>query len=94
MLFPESIKISTREQGYYFSMFVNPAETFRLMEQLANMAMRQLLSEEGFEEDKDLPSRAKVRKKKKVPSLKRDLDARAKSEAYRYVCDAHVGGTV
>ena len=61
VLFPESIKISTRDHGHFFSMFVNPTETFRLMEQLANMAMRQLLSEEGFEEDKELPNRPKVR---------------------------------
>ncbi|XP_072045709.1 TBC1 domain family member 9B-like [Amphiura filiformis] len=86
VLFPESIKISTRDQGHFFSMFVNPAETFRLMEQLANMAMKQLLSEEGFEEDKDMPNRPKVsKKKKKVSSIKRDLDARARSEAYRQV---------
>ncbi|XP_038052661.1 TBC1 domain family member 9-like isoform X2 [Patiria miniata] len=86
VIFPESIKLSTRDQEYYFSMFVNPIETFSLMEQLANLAMRQLLSEEGFEQDKDLPPRTRIsKKKKKVSSLKRDLDARLRSEAYRQV---------
>ncbi|XP_041466902.1 TBC1 domain family member 9B-like [Lytechinus variegatus] len=87
VLFPESIRVTTREGRYYFSMFVHPEETFQLMEQLANLAMRQLLSEEGFSEDRNLPDRSKVKKKapKKVSSLKRDLDARARSEAYRRV---------
>ncbi|XP_022105913.1 TBC1 domain family member 9-like isoform X1 [Acanthaster planci] len=86
VIFPESIKLSTRDQDYYFSMFVRPIETFSLMEQLANLAMRQLLSEEGFEQDKDLPPITKIsKKKKKVSSLKRDLDARLRSEAYRQV---------
>ncbi|XP_077979306.1 TBC1 domain family member 9-like isoform X2 [Glandiceps talaboti] len=87
MIFPESIKVSTRERDHYFAMFIHPYETFNLMEQLANLAMKQLLSEEGFEEDRSLPSRSEVRSKapKKVSSLKRDLDARARSEAYRSV---------
>ncbi|XP_033638788.1 TBC1 domain family member 9-like isoform X1 [Asterias rubens] len=86
VIFPESIKLSTRDLDYYFSMFVRPMETFGLMEQLANIAMRQLLSEESFEQDKDLPTRTRInKKKKKVSSLKRDLDARLRSEAYRQV---------
>lgn len=66
-------------------MLLHITETFGLMEQLANLAMRQLLSEEGYEEDKTLPLLTKNRGKqvKKVPSLKRDLDARAQSEFYR-----------
>ena len=35
---------------YVFSMFMQIGETYRLMEQLANMAMRQLMLEGGFEE--------------------------------------------
>ena len=61
VIFPESIKLSTRDQDYYFSMFVRPMETFGLMEQLANIAMRQLLSEESFEQDKDLPTRTRIK---------------------------------
>ncbi|XP_071954671.1 TBC1 domain family member 9-like isoform X2 [Antedon mediterranea] len=83
VLFSDSIKISTRNTNYIFSMFISPQEAHRLMEQLANLAMTQLLSEEGFEEDHSLRNRAK--KKKSVSNLKRDLDARARSEAYRQV---------
>ncbi|XP_070566267.1 TBC1 domain family member 9-like isoform X3 [Ptychodera flava] len=87
VIFPESIKVSTRENSHYFAMFIHPYETFNLMEQLANLAMKQLLSEEGFQEDRTLPARSEVRSKapRKVSSLKRDLDARARSEAYRCV---------
>ncbi|XP_067900123.1 TBC1 domain family member 9B-like isoform X2 [Heterodontus francisci] len=81
LLFPECIKVSTRDQEHYLSMFLNINETFKLMEQLANIAMRQLLDNEGFSEDKCLP---KLKKSlKNVSALKRDLDARAKSERYR-----------
>nr|XP_006825194.1 PREDICTED: TBC1 domain family member 9-like [Saccoglossus kowalevskii] len=85
MIFPESIKVSTREKDHYFAMFIHPYETFNMMEQLANLAMKQLLSEEGFEEDRSLPSRSDIRTRapKKISSLKRDLDARARSETYR-----------
>ncbi|XP_078682548.1 TBC1 domain family member 9-like isoform X1 [Branchiostoma floridae x Branchiostoma belcheri] len=83
MVLPEGIKVCTRDGAHHFSMFVHPNETYALMEQLADMAMRQLLSEEGFEEDRELPRRLKKLTPKKVSLLKRDLDARAKSEAYR-----------
>ncbi|XP_078407282.1 TBC1 domain family member 9B-like isoform X2 [Cetorhinus maximus] len=81
LLFPECVKVSTRDREHYLSMFLNINETFKLMEQLANIAMRQLLDNEGFSEDKCLP---KLKKSlKNVSALKRDLDARAKSERYR-----------
>ncbi|KAL5007897.1 hypothetical protein ScPMuIL_016703 [Solemya velum] len=83
MLFPDSVKVSTRENSHYFSMLLHSDETYRLMEQLANMAMKQLLLEGGFEEDTTIPERTKKRTSKKVSSLKRDLDARARSEAFR-----------
>ncbi|XP_029453254.1 TBC1 domain family member 9 isoform X2 [Rhinatrema bivittatum] len=83
LLFPD-IKVSTRSSEHYFSMFLNIGETFKLMEQLANIAMRQLLDNEGFEQDRSLP-KLKKKSPKKVSSLKRDLDARAKSERYRAV---------
>ena len=41
LLFPDSIKVSTRHVVYYFSMFTNSEDTYNLMEQLANLAMRQ-----------------------------------------------------
>lgn len=85
ILFTDGIKVTTREGEFSFSLLLHITETFGLMEQLANLAMRQLLSEEGYEEDKTLPVLTKNRGKsvKKVPSLKRDLDARARSEFYR-----------
>ncbi|XP_013413337.1 TBC1 domain family member 9 isoform X1 [Lingula anatina] len=83
MIFPDSIRVNTRNQQHVFSMLLRSEETFGLMEQLANMAMKQLLSEETFEEDRDLMLKIKKSTPKKVPLLKRDLDARVRSEAYR-----------
>ncbi|KAG8450258.1 hypothetical protein GDO86_002781, partial [Hymenochirus boettgeri] len=62
-------------------MFLNISETFKLMEQLANIAMRQLLDNENFLEDKNLTK--PKRPLKNISALKRDLDARAKNERYR-----------
>ncbi|XP_078267784.1 TBC1 domain family member 9B-like isoform X1 [Rhinoraja longicauda] len=81
LLLPECIKVSTRDQEHYLSMFLNVGETFKLMEQLANIAMRQLLDNQGFSKDKDLPKATNAMKH--TSALKRDLDARAKSERYR-----------
>ncbi|XP_076861909.1 TBC1 domain family member 9B isoform X2 [Brachyhypopomus gauderio] len=81
LLFPESIRVSTRDVEHYFSMFLNINDTFKLMEQLANIAMRQLLDNEGFSADHSLPKPCKTLRN--VSALKRDLDARAKNERYR-----------
>ncbi|XP_036306080.1 TBC1 domain family member 9B isoform X4 [Pipistrellus kuhlii] len=81
LLFPESIRVDTRDQELFFSMFLNIGETFKLMEQLANLAMRQLLDNEGFLEDKAPPRPAQPHRN--ISALKRDLDARAKNEYYR-----------
>ncbi|XP_059951037.1 TBC1 domain family member 9B isoform X2 [Mesoplodon densirostris] len=80
LLFPESIRVDTRDQELFFSMFLNISETFKLMEQLANLAMRQLLDSKGFLEDKALPR--PPRPHRNISALKRDLDARAKNECY------------
>jgi len=85
LLFPDSIQVSTREHNYYFSIFTSTEETFQLMQQLANMAMTQLISEEGFEEDRTLPVTVGKKKTVRKWSLKRDLDARARSDAYRCI---------
>ncbi|XP_061535289.1 TBC1 domain family member 9 [Phycodurus eques] len=82
LLLPDGIKVSTRSHEHVFSVFLNINETFKLAEQLANIAMRQLLDNKGFEEDRSLP-KLKKKSPKKVSALKRDLDARAKSERYR-----------
>ncbi|XP_060935318.1 TBC1 domain family member 9B isoform X1 [Limanda limanda] len=81
LLFPESVRVSTRHIEHFFSMFLNINDTFKLMEQLANMAMRQLLDNEAFAADCSLPRPCKTLKN--VSALKRDLDARAKNERYR-----------
>uniref|UniRef100_A0A673A2N6 TBC1 domain family member 9B n=1 Tax=Sphaeramia orbicularis TaxID=375764 RepID=A0A673A2N6_9TELE len=72
LLFPESVRVSTRLTEHFFSMFLNINDTFKLMEQLANIAMRQLLDNEAFAADRSLPKPCKT-----------DLDARAKNERYR-----------
>lgn len=82
-LFPETIMVASRQKKHYFSMFTNIVETFALMEQLANLAMRQLISEETFEADQQLSRKLSCNAPKKLPLLKRDLDARAQSETYR-----------
>uniref|UniRef100_A0A8C0CU19 TBC1 domain family member 9B n=1 Tax=Balaenoptera musculus TaxID=9771 RepID=A0A8C0CU19_BALMU len=100
LLFPESIRVDTRDQELFFSMFLNISETFKLMEQLANLAMRQLLDSEGFLEDKALPR--PPRPHRNISALKRDLDARAKNECYRATfrlpgderLDGHTGCTL
>lgn len=70
LLFPDMIKVSTRSSEHFFSVFLNISETFKLMEQLANIAMRQLLDNEGFEQDRSLP-KLKRKSPKKVSALKR-----------------------
>ncbi|KAJ7404187.1 hypothetical protein BTVI_73470 [Pitangus sulphuratus] len=64
LLFPDMIKVSTRSSEHFFSVFLNISETFKLMEQLANIAMRQLLDNEGFEQDRSLPKLKKKSPKK------------------------------
>ncbi|KAK9700703.1 Rab-GTPase-TBC domain [Popillia japonica] len=84
MLFPDSIKLVTRGKEHYFSMFLRKTETFNLMVQLADIAAKRLIDERrGFSEDKDLLSKLSKNVPKKPSFLKRDLDARAHSEAYR-----------
>ncbi|XP_029020603.1 TBC1 domain family member 9B isoform X2 [Betta splendens] len=83
LVFPESIRVSTRHTEHFFSVFLNINDTFKLMEQLANIAMRQLLDNEVFAADHSLPKPCKTLKN--ISALKRDLDARAKNERYRAV---------
>jgi len=67
-------------------MFMKTSETFNLIEQLANLAMKQLISDDGqmqFIVDRNLASKKSKNVPKKPSFLKRDLDARALSESYR-----------
>ncbi|KAL2731408.1 TBC1 domain family member 9-like isoform X2 [Vespula squamosa] len=85
ILIPDSIHVVTRDnKEHYFSMFLHKSETYSLMEQLTNIAMKRLIDEKsGFNEDRDLLNKLSKNVPKKPSFLKRDLDARAHSEAYR-----------
>lgn len=72
LLLPDMVRVSTRSSEHVFSMFLNINETFKLMEQLANIAMRQLLDNKGFEQDRSLP-KLKKKSPKKVSALKRSV---------------------
>ncbi|XP_072315703.1 TBC1 domain family member 9B-like isoform X2 [Eucyclogobius newberryi] len=89
LLFPESIRVCTRSEHHFFSMFLNISDTFRLMEQLANMAMSTLLDQDRARTHSD-PSRPERDLSKTgstarstAPQIKRDLDARARNQQYR-----------
>ncbi|XP_015838792.2 TBC1 domain family member 9 isoform X1 [Tribolium castaneum] len=84
IVFPDSIKIATREKEYHFSMFLTKNETFKLMEQLVDLAMKRLIDDKrSFSEDKELLHKLSKNVPKKASFLKRDLDARAQSDAYK-----------
>lgn len=90
LLFPESIRVCTRSEHHFFSMFLNIGDTFRLMEQLANMAMSTLLDHERARpqaEPSPRPERDQAKAgaatRNAAPQIKRDLDARAKNQQYR-----------
>lgn len=83
LVFPDSISVLTRTRKLNFSMFLKLEETFTLMQQLANLAMKKLISEECFEADPELVNKLSKNVPKKPSYLKRDLDARAHSETYR-----------
>ncbi|XP_061383565.1 TBC1 domain family member 9 isoform X3 [Danaus plexippus] len=84
LLFPDSIKVVTRDGEHYFTMFLKKNETFALMQQLANIAMKQLIDDKSgtFNIDKDLLTKLSKNVPKKPSFLKRDLDARKQSNLY------------
>ncbi|XP_060528088.1 TBC1 domain family member 9 isoform X2 [Cylas formicarius] len=84
LVFPDSIRIGTREKEYYFSMFLRESEAFNLMEQLVDLAVKRLIDDKkSYQEDKELLNKLSKNVPKKASFLKRDLDARVQSEAYR-----------
>ncbi|KAG7307154.1 hypothetical protein JYU34_007300 [Plutella xylostella] len=84
LLFPDSIKIVTRDGEFYFTMFLKKSETYALMQQLANIAMKQMIDDKSgsFNIDKELLTKLSKNVPKKPSFLKRDLDARKQSNLY------------
>ncbi|XP_038215834.1 TBC1 domain family member 9 isoform X1 [Zerene cesonia] len=84
LLFPDSIKVVTRDGEHHFTMFLKKNETFALMQQLANIAMKQLIDDKSgsFNIDKELLTKLSKNVPKKASFLKRDLDARKQSNLY------------
>ncbi|XP_066233309.1 TBC1 domain family member 8 isoform X2 [Saccopteryx leptura] len=70
-----TIRITTHRKERDFSMFLNLEEVFMLMEQLADVTLRRLLDNEGFDLDPELQEPSRI--------TKRDLEARAQNEFFR-----------
>ncbi|NXM07109.1 TBC8B protein, partial [Tyrannus savana] len=74
VILTESIHVCSRGEDHYFSMFLHISETFLLMEQLANYAVRRLFDKETFENDPVLHDPLQI--------TKRGLESRAHSEQF------------
>ncbi|KAG9508510.1 TBC1 domain family member 9, partial [Fragariocoptes setiger] len=93
IIFTDTICISTKDQNYEFSMFVKTSETYALIEQLANLAMKQLMNNDDGDHpcstNSSLKAELVTKAAKNIPPkpsyLKRELDARALSETYRRI---------
>lgn len=92
IIFTDTIIVTTKEQTYEFSMFARTSETYSLIEQLANLAMKQIMNNDDGDISpvssvikSDLYTINRDRPSGKSPHLKRELDARALSETYRRV---------
>lgn len=87
---PDSIRVATRDGDYYFGFFVNRAnEAYDIIRQLADLAMRKLMDENSGKaaqlgQDLHLLTKKKTKYTPKTASfLKRDLNARQKTEEFR-----------
>ncbi|GMS95568.1 hypothetical protein PENTCL1PPCAC_17743 [Pristionchus entomophagus] len=85
-----NLRVVTREKSYVFSMFFNFDEAHDYMKQLVTYAMRQLMEDDGtFNEDEALRQKILLEdgrrreEKDHISYLKRDLDAKNRSEQYR-----------
>ncbi|CAF1039084.1 unnamed protein product [Brachionus calyciflorus] len=82
-LLSTAIKITTRNGDYTFYMFINIDETYKLIQQLTNFAVQNLLSKSQEYKKDLLPQLDKQNASKIVSHLKRDLDAKSRSEIFR-----------
>ncbi|XP_009871216.1 PREDICTED: TBC1 domain family member 8, partial [Apaloderma vittatum] len=71
----DTVRVTTPNKERDFSTFLNIAEAFRIMEQLADVTLRRLLDNEIFELDPGLQDPTQI--------TKRDLEARAQNEFFR-----------
>ncbi|XP_026232346.1 TBC1 domain family member 8 [Anabas testudineus] len=62
-LMTEAIRVTTRQRQREFSMFLNLDETFRVICQLADIALRRLLDSEGLELDRVLQQPTRITKR-------------------------------
>lgn len=62
-LMTEAIRVGTRHRQREFSMFLNMDEAFRVVGQLADIALRRLLDSEGLELDRVLQQPARITKR-------------------------------
>uniref|UniRef100_A0A8C3Y917 TBC1 domain family member 8B n=1 Tax=Catharus ustulatus TaxID=91951 RepID=A0A8C3Y917_CATUS len=74
VILTESIHVCSRGEDHYFSMFLRISETFLLMEQLANYAVRRLFDKETFENDPVLHDPLQI--------TKRGLESHAHSKQF------------
>lgn len=62
-LMTEVVRVSTRQRQRDFSMFLNLDEAFRVIGQLADIALRRLLDSKGLELDRVLQQPARITKR-------------------------------
>ncbi|XP_016004014.1 TBC1 domain family member 8B isoform X4 [Rousettus aegyptiacus] len=74
VILTESIHVCSQGESHYFSMFLHIDETYLLMEQLANYAIKRLFDKETFDDDPVLDDPLQI--------TKRGLEDRAHSEQF------------
>ena len=82
LLAGDSIRVNTREKKYDFT-FLHRGEAVPLIQQFGNLAMRKLINDDSYQQDLDLLLKRSKNVPKKASFLKRDLDAKKRSEQFR-----------
>lgn len=77
------IYVATAEKQYHFGLFLRPDEAFEIILQLANFGVRQLLTDDYYNNRILFPIVAKKLLPRTLSRLKVDLDAQIRSDAYR-----------